>query len=186
MPFARRCRASSEARLSPLAFGKSLPISLREVLQLLGFLALHSAADHRFAAVPGPPPLKRRIADLQGLQHCCQILARVAHRILLTADENGGAGTVSRRSTMAAHNRAVLCEGTIGATAPITTPSERGSRVARQPGDRCGSAIDRAILSGSGSMRARVAPFEESSPSRMVPNRCFCGRYQAFATRWRK
>jgi len=29
---------------------------------------------------------------------------------LLTAVENGGAGTVSRRSKMAAHNRAVLCE----------------------------------------------------------------------------
>ena len=38
------------------------------------------------------------------------------------AVENGNAGTVSRRSKMAAHNRAVLCEGTIGATAPITPP----------------------------------------------------------------
>jgi hypothetical protein len=26
----------------------------------------------------------------------------------------------------------------------------------------------------------------QSSPSRMVPNRCFDGRYQAFAKRWRK
>ena len=35
MPFARRCRTSSEARRPPLASGKGLPVSLREVLQHL-------------------------------------------------------------------------------------------------------------------------------------------------------
>ena len=48
---------------------------------------------------------------------------------MLTAVENGGAGTVSRRSKMAAHNRAVLWEGRIGATAPILPLSERGTGV---------------------------------------------------------
>ena len=54
---------------------------------------------------------------------------------LLTAVENGGAGTMSRRSKMAAHNRAVLCEGTIGATAPITPPSRERHRSAQRHGD---------------------------------------------------
>jgi hypothetical protein len=40
---------------------------------------------------------------------------------VLTAIENRGVGIVSRRSKMAAHNRAVLEEGTIGAIAPITS-----------------------------------------------------------------
>jgi len=43
---------------------------------------------------------------------------------LLTAVENGGAGAVSRRSKMAAHNRAVLCEGVIGVAAPIAPLAE--------------------------------------------------------------
>jgi len=34
---------------------------------------------------------------------------------VLTAVENGGAGTVSRRSKMAAHNRAALCEAVVRA-----------------------------------------------------------------------
>jgi len=54
---------------------------------------------------------------------------------VLTAVENGGAGTVSRRSKMAAHNRAVLCEGTIGATAPITPFSRERHRSAQRHGD---------------------------------------------------
>ena len=54
---------------------------------------------------------------------------------MLTAVENGGAGTVSRRSKMAAHNRAVLCEGTIGATGPITPPSRERHRSAQRHGD---------------------------------------------------
>ena len=54
---------------------------------------------------------------------------------VLTAVENGGAGTVSRRSKMAAHNRAVLCEGTIGATGPITPPSRERHRSAQRHGD---------------------------------------------------
>jgi hypothetical protein len=33
----------------------------------------------RFAAMPAPPPLKRRIAGLQGVHHCCQSLAGVKH-----------------------------------------------------------------------------------------------------------
>ena len=44
---------------------------------------------------------------------------------VLTAVENGGAGTVSRRSKMAAHNRAGLWAGRTGATAPITHPFQR-------------------------------------------------------------
>jgi hypothetical protein len=54
---------------------------------------------------------------------------------MLTAVENGGAGTVSRRSKMAAHNRAVLCEGTIGATGPVTPPSRERHRSAQRHGD---------------------------------------------------
>ncbi len=54
---------------------------------------------------------------------------------VLTAVENGGAGTVSRRSKMAAHNRAVLCEGRIGATAPITPPFRERHRSALRHGD---------------------------------------------------
>ena len=59
----------------------------------------------------------------------------MATALLLTAVENGGAGTVSRRSKMAAHNRAVLCEGTIGATGPITPPSRERHRSAQRHGD---------------------------------------------------
>ena len=54
---------------------------------------------------------------------------------VLTAVENGGAGTVSRRSKMAAHNRAGLCEGRIGATAPITPPFRERHRSALRHGD---------------------------------------------------
>jgi hypothetical protein len=54
---------------------------------------------------------------------------------LLTAVENGGAGTVSRRSKMAAHNRAVLWEVRIGATAPITPPFRERHRSAHRHGD---------------------------------------------------
>ena len=54
---------------------------------------------------------------------------------MLTAVENGGAGTVSRRSKMAAHNRAVLWEETIGATAPITPPFRERHRSAQRHGD---------------------------------------------------
>jgi hypothetical protein len=45
---------------------------------------------------------------------------RVLGMPVLTAVENGGEGTVSRRSKMVAHNRAVLWEVRIGATAPVT------------------------------------------------------------------
>jgi hypothetical protein len=55
--------------------------------------------------------------------------------MVLTAVGNGGAGTVSRRSKMAAHNRAGLCEGRIGATAPITPPSRERHRSALRHGD---------------------------------------------------
>ena len=54
---------------------------------------------------------------------------------MLTAVENGGAGTVSRRSKMAAHNCAGLCEGRIGATAPITPPFRERHRSALRHGD---------------------------------------------------
>ncbi len=54
---------------------------------------------------------------------------------LLTAVENGGAGTVSRRSKMAAHNRAGIWEGRIGATAPITPPFRERHRSALRHGD---------------------------------------------------
>lgn len=54
---------------------------------------------------------------------------------LLTAVENGGAGTVSRRSKMAAHNRADLEEGVIGAIAPITPPFRERHRSAQRHGD---------------------------------------------------
>jgi hypothetical protein len=54
---------------------------------------------------------------------------------VLTAVENGGAGTVSRRSKMAAHNRAGLCEGLIGATAPIKPPFRERHRSALRHGD---------------------------------------------------
>jgi len=54
---------------------------------------------------------------------------------MLTAVENGGAGTVSRRSKMAAHNRAVLWEVRIGATAPITPPFRERHRSAQRHGD---------------------------------------------------
>jgi hypothetical protein len=56
-------------------------------------------------------------------------------RKLLTAVENGGAGTVSRRSKMAAHNRAGLWAGRIGATAPITPPFRERHRSAQRHGD---------------------------------------------------
>ena len=59
----------------------------------------------------------------------------MATALLLTAVENGGAGTVSRRSKMAAHNRAVLCEGTIGATGPVTPPFRERHRSAQRHGD---------------------------------------------------
>ena len=54
---------------------------------------------------------------------------------LLTAVENGGAGSVSRRSKMAAHNRAGLWAGRIGATAPITPPFRERHRSALRHGD---------------------------------------------------
>jgi type I restriction enzyme S subunit len=54
---------------------------------------------------------------------------------LLTAVENGGAGTVSRRSKMAAHSRAGLWAGRIGATAPITPPFRERHRSALRHGD---------------------------------------------------
>lgn len=54
---------------------------------------------------------------------------------LLTAVENGGAGPVSRRSKMAAHNRAVLREVRIGAIAPITPPFRERHRGAQRHGD---------------------------------------------------
>jgi hypothetical protein len=54
---------------------------------------------------------------------------------LLTAVENGGAGSVSRRSKMAAHNRAGIWEGRIGATAPITPPFRERHRSALRHGD---------------------------------------------------
>jgi hypothetical protein len=54
---------------------------------------------------------------------------------LLTAVENGGAGIVSRRSKMAAHNRAGLWAGRIGATAPITPPFRERHRSALRHGD---------------------------------------------------
>jgi hypothetical protein len=44
------------------------PVLVLEVLQPLGFLALHPANDHRFAAVPGPPPRRHQIAHLKGLE----------------------------------------------------------------------------------------------------------------------
>ena len=98
---ARRRRTSCEARRPPLASGKGVPVSHREVLEHLviegkichqglqplvlilklllplGFLALHPA-------VLGPPALKRRLAHLQGLQHCSEILTCVEHRISVT------------------------------------------------------------------------------------------------------
>lgn len=55
--------------------------------------------------------------------------------ILLTAVENGGAGAVSRRSKMAAHNRAVFWEGRIGAIAPTTPPYRERHRSAQRHGD---------------------------------------------------
>jgi hypothetical protein len=54
---------------------------------------------------------------------------------VLTAVENGGAGTVSRRSKMAAHNRAGIWEGGIGATAPIPPPFRERHRSALRHGD---------------------------------------------------
>ena len=54
---------------------------------------------------------------------------------LLTAVENGGAETVSRRSKMAAHSRAGLWAGRIGATAPITPPFRERHRSALRHGD---------------------------------------------------
>ena len=62
--------------------------------------------------------------------------------MLLTAVENGGAGTVSRRSKMAAHNRAVLCEGTIEESIPETAhqAEPRSSGVRRDDG--CGHPLD--------------------------------------------
>ena len=70
-------------------------------------------------------------------QHISEGHPELAHlrAAVLTAVENGGAGTVSRRSKMAAHNRAVLCEGTIGATGPITPPFRERHRSAQRHGD---------------------------------------------------
>jgi hypothetical protein len=64
-----------------------------------------------------------------------QIPSRNTSGRMLTAVENGGAGTVSRRSKMAAHNRAVLWEVRIGATAPITPPFRERHRSAHRHGD---------------------------------------------------
>ncbi|NQW46784.1 MAG: hypothetical protein HQ464_03335 [Planctomycetes bacterium] len=50
------------------------PVPIPQVLQPLGFLALHPA-------VLGPRALERRLASLQDLKHPRQILARVEHRI---------------------------------------------------------------------------------------------------------
>ena len=64
-----------------------------------------------------------------------RLSAPSVRRGVLTAVENGGAGTVSRRSKMAAHNRAGLCEGVIGATPPITPPFRERHRSALRHGD---------------------------------------------------
>jgi len=63
-----------------------------------------------------------------------EIVAKLRDAVL-TAVENVGAGTVSRRSKMAAHNRAVLWAGRIGATAPITPPFRERHRSALRHGD---------------------------------------------------
>ena len=75
----------------------------------------------------------------------------------MTAVENGGAGTVSRRSKMATHNRAVLWEVRIGATAPITTLSERGTGVHSDM--EIWSEIRRDVLNGALSKRAAIAKY---------------------------
>jgi len=51
---------------------------------------------------------------------------------VLTAVENGGAGAVSRRSKMAAHNRAVPWKGRIGAIAAILPPCRKSRRSAQR------------------------------------------------------
>ena len=56
-------------------------------------------------------------------------------REVLTAVENDSAGAVSRRSKTTAHNRAVLCEGRIGAIAPIPPPFRGSHRSAQRHGD---------------------------------------------------
>ena len=96
---------------------------------------------------PVPPPLGQgdvfkytgrseydAVFDLEkfgGLPHG-RLLVRAE---LLTAVENDSAGAVSRRSKTTAHNRAVLCEGRIGAIAPIPPPFRGSHRSAQRHGD---------------------------------------------------
>jgi hypothetical protein len=47
--------ASGACRLRP-------PVLIFQVLQPLGFLALHRADDERFAEVPGPPEAQRALS----------------------------------------------------------------------------------------------------------------------------
>ena len=77
----------------------------------------------------------RHIRSDNGPEFIAQTLRRWLKQVVLTAVENGGAGTVSRRSKMAAHNRAGLWAGRIGATAPITPPFRERHRSALRHGD---------------------------------------------------
>ena len=106
---------------------------------------LDQTADRiqRWGKTDGPPLISfgvmlRRGVTLVELLVSVGIIAMLIALVLpavLTAVENGGAGTVSRRSKMAAHNRAVLCEARIGATAPITPPFRERHRSAQRHGD---------------------------------------------------
>ena len=105
-------------------------------------IAENPFADMKHLIVTGSP--KDRIRKILGatadkvLASCPDSHWRVIFalaRYVLTAVENGGAGTVSRRSKMAAHNRAVLWEVRIGATAPITPPFRERHRSAQRHGD---------------------------------------------------
>jgi len=57
------------------------------------------------------------------------------HGLMLTAVENGGAGLVSWRSKMTAHNRAVLEAGWVGASAPSHPPFRERHRSAQRHGE---------------------------------------------------
>jgi len=78
---------------------------------------------------------KHRATDYRRLKSTALGDWKTSRDPLLTAVENGDAGAVSRRSKMAAHNRAVFWEGRIGAIAPTTPPYRERHRSAQRHGD---------------------------------------------------
>jgi hypothetical protein len=102
------------------------------------------------------PTLSRLVSTFRNRENNGRIFRR-HFSPLLTAVENGVAGVVSGRFKIAAHNRDVFCEGTIGAIAPITSPSERGTGVHSDMG--IWSEMHREGLTGALSKRAAIAKY---------------------------